>query len=345
VGHECPRGVEHHGVAHRPLGAGQHGAHLGGVGRGVTATQLVELGAREPESGGIELELVDGAGLHPPDGARGGGGELVETVVAVHHQHTGPACSKHTGHHLSQLSERTADQPRPRSSRIGQRPKQIEHRRHPDLAAHHRRMAVGRMKLGREAKADTELGEAAGDLFRPQVDAHPERLEGVGAAGQRGRRPVAVLDHRHARGRHHDRGHGGQIDRVHPVAAGANDVDRVVGDRSERHRTGVVEHHAGQFADFVGRRALHLHRHRERRDLGRLGRAGHDLVHRPGGLTAQQVLPVSQAPQHPRPRRRGGRTILRRRSHVADGPTRIPCSQPRAPEHRRARTTRNLRNL
>ncbi|OBA64184.1 hypothetical protein A5647_03810 [Mycobacterium sp. 1100029.7] len=70
-------GVEHHGVADRARGATQHGAHLVGVELGVAAHQLVELGAGEPESGGVERQLVHRARLHPPDRAGGGRGQFV----------------------------------------------------------------------------------------------------------------------------------------------------------------------------------------------------------------------------------------------------------------------------
>ena len=185
MGDDRAGGVEHDGIPHRALGAGQHRTRLGRVGLRVATEQLVELGAGEAESGGIERQLVHRAGLHPPDRARGGGGQLVETVVAVHDEHAGPARGEHARHHLGEVGERAADQPRPRPSRIGKRPKEIEHRRHPDLAAHRGRVPVGRMEQRREAEPDPDLGEAARDLLGSEVDAHPERLERVGAAGQR----------------------------------------------------------------------------------------------------------------------------------------------------------------
>jgi len=49
--------------------------------------------------------------------------------------------------------------------------------------------------------------------------------------------------------------------------------------------------------------------HREGRDLGRAGVAGHDLVHRPAGLAPRQFLPARQAAEDLRPRPRlPGRT-------------------------------------
>ncbi|GAB1816117.1 hypothetical protein MUNTM_51600 [Mycobacterium sp. MUNTM1] len=177
-------GVEDDGVAHRTLAAGQHGADLGCVGLRVTAQQIVEIGSGETESGRIEGQLVHCAGLHPPDRAGGGRRQLVKPVVTVHHQHTGPTRGEHPRHHLGQLGERAADQSGPRPGRIGQRPKEIEDRRHADLAAHRGGVPVGRVEQRREAEPDADLGEAACDLFGAEVDADAERLERVGAAGQ-----------------------------------------------------------------------------------------------------------------------------------------------------------------
>ncbi|BBZ22737.1 hypothetical protein MHIB_11550 [Mycolicibacter hiberniae] len=142
MGDQCPGGVEHHGVAHRAFGSAEHRARLLSVGLRVTAEQFVHLGAGKPERGRVEGQPIDGAGLHPPDRARGGGGQFVEAVIAVHHQHAGVARREHPGHHLGQIAEGAPDQPGPRARRVGQRPQQVEHRRHTDLAASHRRVAI-----------------------------------------------------------------------------------------------------------------------------------------------------------------------------------------------------------
>jgi hypothetical protein len=164
-----------------PLGPGQYGPRRRGVGGGVATDQLTDVGAFEPEGRGVELEPVHGAGLHPPDGARGRGGQLVESVVAVHHEHAGTAGGIHAGHHLGQIVECAADQAGPRHRRVGERPEQIEDRGHADLPADHGGVPVRRMELRREGEADAHLGDAAGHLLGSQIDPHPERLEGVGS--------------------------------------------------------------------------------------------------------------------------------------------------------------------
>ena len=206
----------------------------GGVGLGVAADELGYVGPLEPERRRVEGQPLDGPGLHPPDRARRGGGQLVEAVVAVHHQHAGAASGEHPCHHLGQFAPRATDQAGPRRGRIRQRPKQIEDRRHPDLAAHHPGVPVRRVELRRECEADPDLGHAAGDIVGPEIDAHPQRLERVGTAGQRRRRAIAVLDHRHPGRGHDDRRHRRQVHRVGPVATGADHVDGVVADHVGR---------------------------------------------------------------------------------------------------------------
>ena len=176
MGHHCAGGVEHDGVANRTLDAGQNRARLRRVGLGVAADQLVEVRAGEAESGGIKSQPVHRACLHSPDRARGGGGQLVEPVVAVHDQHAGATRGEHPRHHLGEVGERAANQARPRPGRISQRPKQIEYGGHPEFTTHRGCLPEGRMEKRREAEPDPDLGEAARDLFGSEVDAHPERL-------------------------------------------------------------------------------------------------------------------------------------------------------------------------
>jgi len=265
------------------------------------ADQVGHLGAGEAESQRVERELVDGAGLDPPDGAGGRGRQLVETVVTMHHQHTGPARREHTGHHLGQVTERAADQPGPRATRIGERPKQIEHSRHTDLPARRTRELVGRVEHRRKTETDTQLSDAARHVVGSQIDAHSQRFEHVGTATLRRGRPVAVLDHRNPRGRHHDRGHGGEVHGVGAITAGADDVDGVGSDDVGRNPQRVTQHGVGQFPDLRGRGALHLHRHAEGGDLSRRRGPRHDLVHRPGRLTGRQLRAGRQPAQDLRP--------------------------------------------
>ncbi|BBY92388.1 hypothetical protein MGALJ_20570 [Mycobacterium gallinarum] len=178
--HHRAGGIEHHSVSHRPLLTAEYRPHRLGVRLRVSADELGQLRAGEPERHRIERQPLDGAGLNAPDGARRGGGQLVKAVVAMHHQHAGAAGGEHSGHHLGQVRPRAADQTGPRRRRIRQRPKQIENSGHTDLTPHNPGMPVGRMELRRETESDTDLGDAAGDILGTQVDPHPERLQSVG---------------------------------------------------------------------------------------------------------------------------------------------------------------------
>ncbi|BBZ16107.1 hypothetical protein MGAD_04420 [Mycolicibacterium gadium] len=180
MGHHRASRIEHHSITHRALGAAEHRPHRLGVRLRVTADELGQLRAGEPERHRIERQPLDSAGLNSPDGARRGGGQLVKTVIAVHHQHAGAAGGENAGHHLGQVRPRAADQTGPRRGRIRQRPKQIEDGGHTDLAPHNASMPVGRMELRRETESDTDLSDAARDILGTQVDPHPERLESVG---------------------------------------------------------------------------------------------------------------------------------------------------------------------
>jgi len=306
-------GVQHHRVTHRPRGARQHLACLRRIGLGVAAHQRRYVGAGEPESRGIEGQLLHGACLDAPDGARRRRGELVEPVVTVHDQHAGAAGGEHAGHHLGQIGPRAADQPGTRRARIRQRPKEIEHRRYADLAAGRSGMPVRRMEHRREAETDADLGDAARDVVWAEVDAHPEGFQRVGAAAAGRRGPVSVLDHRHPGGRHHEGGHRREVHGVRPVAAGAHHVDGVGADLLGGHSPGVGQHRVGQLGHLGGRRPLHLHRHAESGDLCRRCGARHDLVHRPRRLPSpQRLLRGQQAEDH-----RPGRLDFSR-SHARD---------------------------
>jgi len=170
------RRVQHDGVAHRSLGAAEHLTHRGCVGRRVTACQLADVRTREAEGRGVERQPLDGARLHAPDDARRRGGQLVEPVVTVYHQHARTAGGEHACHHLCEISPRTTDQPSPRPGRIRKRPKQIEDGRHPNLATNHRGVPKGRVKLRGEREPDPDLGDAARDLVGTEIEPDTERL-------------------------------------------------------------------------------------------------------------------------------------------------------------------------
>ena len=220
----------------------------------------------------------------------------------MHHQNAGAPGGEHTGHHLGRITECATDQSGAWTCRIGKRPKQIEDRWHSDLPPWRARVPKRGMEHRGEAEPDTHLGHTAGHLIGAQVDPDSQCLEHVGAATRRRRGPVAVFDHRHTGGRHHDRGHRRDVHGVGAIAAGANDVDGVCTDDIGGHPAGVAQHGVCQLADLGGGGALHLHRHAEGGDLRGCRVAGHDLVHRPLGLPRLEFRTCGQPAQDLRPR-------------------------------------------
>jgi len=106
--------VQHHRIPDRALGPTQHRTDFCRIGFRVTANQLGDIGPLEAKRRGVEGEPLDSPGLYPPDRACRRGGQLVEAVVAVHHQYAGPASGEHPGHHLCQFAPGATNQPRPR---------------------------------------------------------------------------------------------------------------------------------------------------------------------------------------------------------------------------------------
>ena len=129
------------------------------------------------------------------------------------------------------------------------------------------------------------------DRVGGEVDAHAERLEQVGRAGQPGGRAVAVLGHRAARAGGDQRGGGGDVEGRAP-AAGAGGVDQVVA--LGGHRRGEPPHRRGEADELVDRLALGAQRDQHRGDLGLRRVAGHDLGEHAGGLLGGEVAARGQ---------------------------------------------------
>src|SRR5690606_6277303 len=161
-----------------------------------------------------------------------------------------------------------------------------------------------------EAEPDAELGDAAGHGVRFEHGGDPERLQHIGRAALRRRRPVAVLDHRRPRGRGDDRAHRGDVHRAGAIATGADDVHRRSGDVEP---PSVGQHAVGHAHDLVRCLALGAQPHGQRGDLRRRRLAGHHLVHRPRRLARAQVLAGHQAIEQIRPgvRAHRARPLLR----------------------------------
>src|SRR5690606_12882842 len=130
----------------------------------------------------------------------------------------------------------------------------------------------------REAETDAELLNTAPYVVGSGLDGDAQRLQHVGGPGLGGSGPTAVLDDGGTAGGHHQRRHGGDVDRALAVTTRAHDVD---GTYIEVDAIGVVQHGTRHTGDLSGRLALRAQRHREPRDLSGSGLAGHHLVHGP----------------------------------------------------------------
>lgn len=132
--------------------------------------------------------------------------------------------------------------------------------------------------MGRcEHETDTDGIDTARHLLGRQVEKDPGRLEQIGTAALAGYRTIAVLGHLAASSRNDERGSGGHVEDVHPVATGATGVDQLVG--VETHRSGQLAHDLHGADDLVDGFALHAHAHEKRADLRVCALTGHDLAH------------------------------------------------------------------
>ena len=143
-----------------------------------------------------------------------------------------------------------------------------------------------------EHEAEAELVDRARDPVGRLLEVDAELLEHVGRARSRARGAVAVLRHRRARRRGHERRCGRDVERVGAVAAGADDVDH--GRALRRHGDDVLAHRLGEAGDLVGRLALRAQRDEEAGDLGRCRLAVHDRAHQLVRVVAGEVVPVEE---------------------------------------------------
>ncbi len=207
----------------------------------------------------------------------------------MHHQHVAAAqAAQHVGHQRHQLRGIDAEHLVGGAGGVGQRAEDVEQGAHAHLAARRHGVAHRRVVVGGEHEAHAHLLDAARHLLGIQVEVDAGHREEVGAARRRRHPAVAVLGDVAAGGGHHEARGGGDVEQVGAVAAGADDVDHVVG--AEVDRLHQLAHHLGGGADLLGGLALHRHAHQEGGDLRVAGLAGHDLAHHLVGLGEAQVL-------------------------------------------------------
>ena len=134
--HQAGGRVEDHHVAVRPPLAGQHGPGQAGVRRRLAASQLLGRGPGQPEGGGVDGGAPHDVAVELPHRRRRRRGELVESVVAVHHQHPrGAVVAEHPEHALGHGRVGHPDDQAPHSGRVRHRAEHVERGGDAQLAA------------------------------------------------------------------------------------------------------------------------------------------------------------------------------------------------------------------
>ena len=176
--------------------------------------------------------------------------------------------------------------------RIGERAEQVEDRARTQLDARACGMAEGGMVPGREQEDAAGLLHHGRQAVKRNVHVHAQRRQHVGAPGQRGQVPVAVLRHWHAAARQDEGDSRGHIQGPAAVAARAANVHRVRRRGNGRHPGAHGTHGAGQFRH---RFAPDSHRHQQPGHLRRRGLPRHDDAESRLGLLGGQGGAVRQA--------------------------------------------------
>ena len=118
-----------------------------------------------------------------------------------------------------------------------------------------------------EQKGDSDFVEEGCQRLGIEIESDTQGLEHIRRAAPRRDRSIAVFGHRNPTGRRHQRGRGGDVDRLGAVAAGAAGVDGV---GRRRHPNGAGAHGASRSRHLGPRLALGAQRHEQPGDLGGL---------------------------------------------------------------------------
>ena len=169
------------------------------------------------------------------DEVRPGRRELVDPAGAVDDERAARAeLGQHVGDHGHELRRVDADDLGARAGRVRQRAEHVEDGARRELVPDRPGVLHRGMVRRREHEAEAELVDRLRDPLGGEVELEAERLEHVGAAGQRGDRAVAVLRDACAGCRGDERGRGRDVERLAAVAAGAGGVDEVVASSGAR---------------------------------------------------------------------------------------------------------------
>ena len=269
----------------------QNGAEHTRVVLGVAASQLLQRCVLQAVLGRVKTVLGQFAVYSLPQTARGGDGQLVQAVVSAENQGVIAALSEDVSHLLSHDRVCHADSRGLHASRIRHGAQVVERGRNAQQAAGRAHVAHCRVEGHRKQERDAGLASALGDGGNGHVEADSEGFEDVCGAGFGGGGAVAVLDDGCTGSCDDEGGHGGDVDGVLLVAAGADDVYGVGVDVDG---FGFGDHAGCERAEFFGGFALGVEGGEEGCEDWLFGLAGHDLVHGPGDFGVAEVLVLNQ---------------------------------------------------
>ncbi len=266
-------------------------------------------------------------------------------MAEEHHRVHGAVGLEHPEHRLGHRRIAHPDHLPVRPGGVGKRAEQVEDRRCAERPAHRGGVAHRRMEARGEAEAEPHLLDAVGDSGRAEVDGNAERLQHVGRARPRGGSSAAVLADPAARPGYYAGGHGRDVDRPRPVAAGAARVDEIAADLDQLR---VLEHRRDEAGQLLHRLALRAQRCGEGGDLNRQRSSAEDVLERQRGERRAEVLAPEEPDEDAGPaagvlegvhRSRSGRPALRPTCGAGgrSGGAPVRCSRPTRPLARDAR--------
>ena len=180
---------------------------------------------------------------------------------------------------------------------VGQGAQHIKDRAHLHRAAHRARKAHRGVVELRKAKAKARGLQKVRGLGWRRADVDSKRRQNVGGAAQGRDAAVAVLGDVKPRRRSCKRRRRGDVDRLHAVAARADDLADFNAFGTGKSRGGL-DHGACGAADFVGRLALHAQRGEKGRELRGLDFSGKDLIEDGAGFGRREAAAPDDGFEH-----------------------------------------------
>ena len=225
--HQRGGGVEHDDVPVRAVLAAEHAADDLGVVRRLAADQLLVRRRRQAELHRVDRKRVGAALVVEREHRRRPGRRQLVEPAAVHHPGVGGAVgAQRRQHPLGEGGVGDADEVAAHPAGIGHRPEQVEHRRDADLAPRRGGEAERGVEPGGEAEPDAGRLDATLHSGGRQLDGDAQLLQDVGGAALRRRAARPVLADRDPGAGDDEGRHRRHVDRVRPVATGADHVDR-----------------------------------------------------------------------------------------------------------------------